>query len=75
MRTGIRRIWRSPLICWSFFTLFFALTVLLNIVDVKPYPSMNRDLVIGTLVFAGGSLVFFVLSCRATGRMRKDDSG
>ena len=65
MKTGTFKIWRSPLICWSLFVLFTALTIIWQLADVKPYPNMRRDYVIGTVAFVGATLVFLLLARRA----------
>ena len=58
-------MWESPAICWSLCGLSAFLTVIWQLVDVVPYPNMNRDLVLGTLAFGGATILFFLLARRA----------
>lgn len=65
MSIGDFRVWRSPAVCWWLFALFAVLTIIWQLVDVKPYPNMYRDWLIGTIVFGGASAVSFILARRA----------
>jgi hypothetical protein len=58
-------MFRSPIILWSVFTLSITLTVIWCLVDVKPYPGMFRDWLIGTVAFGGTAAMSFVLALRS----------
>ena len=68
--TGDSKLWRSPIVCWWLFFLFSVLTIICQVVDVKPYPNMQRDWLINTAVSGGLALVFLILGIRAN-RQRK----
>jgi hypothetical protein len=64
MKVKVSRIWRSPVICWSLCVLFTVLTIMWQLVDVKPYPGMRRDYLTGTVLFAAAAIAFLVLARR-----------
>ena len=65
MKTGDFRFWHSRIICWWLFALFAVLTIIWQLIDVKPYPHMNRDFLTGTIVLGGLTVGFFILARRA----------
>jgi hypothetical protein len=71
MRIRAARFWRSPSLYWCSFALFVYLTVIWQLVDVKPYPSMYRDQIVGTIVFGVGVMGSFLLACRAKRRKQE----
>ena len=73
MKIGNFRLWRSPAVCWWSFSLFSVLTVIWQVVDVKPYPDMQRDWLVLTSVCGIAAFVFFVLGIRATRQRRRHD--
>jgi hypothetical protein len=73
MSVGDFRLWRSPAVCWWSFALFAVLTITWQLVDVKPYPNMYRDWLVGTLVFGAAAVASFVLACRAKRRRSEND--
>jgi hypothetical protein len=70
MKTGALKVWHSSVICWSICVLFGVLSILWQVVTVKPYPDMERDYFIGTIAFGIGTLLFFGLALRARRRNR-----
>jgi hypothetical protein len=73
MKIRAFRLWRSPTFYWCLFALFVYLTIIWQLVDVKPYPDMYRDEVVGTAVFGAGALASFILACRAKRRKHEND--
>jgi hypothetical protein len=65
MRIGDFRVWRSTTVCWGLFALFVVLTIIWQLIDVKPYANMHRDWLIGTIVFSCASAVSFIFARRA----------
>lgn len=51
--------------------LFGALTLALQVVDVKPYPNMKRDYLIGTIGFGVATFLFLLLAIRGRIRCRR----
>ena len=50
--------------------LFGVLTICWQLVDVKPYPNMQRDYLVGTIGFGVASALFLILALRARRRIR-----
>jgi apolipoprotein N-acyltransferase len=59
------RLWRSPAFFWCMFALSVSLTIIWQLVDVKPYPHMYRDWLVGTIVFGIAAVASFIFACRA----------
>jgi hypothetical protein len=53
-------------ILWSLFALFFTISVMWCIADVRPYPEMARDLILGFSIFGGLAVVYLLLALRAS---------
>lgn len=68
MKAGTLKVWQSPAICWSCCILFAALTLIWQVVDVKPYPNMQRDYLLGTVAFGAATVLFLFLAFRARRR-------
>jgi hypothetical protein len=62
MKTNDSKRRLSPAICWSLCAFFAVITILWQFVDVVPYPNMNRDYVLGTLLFSGVTVLFLLLA-------------
>jgi hypothetical protein len=73
MKIAASKFWRLPIFYWCLFALFVYLTVIWQLVDVKPYPNMYRDEIVGTVLFGSGALASFILACRAKRRKREKD--
>ena len=63
--------WRSPLICWTLGGFLVVVFLLGQAVTVKPYPNLERDLIIFSVVTGGCGLVFLWLGFRAWRARRK----
>ena len=63
MSIGDFRFWRSSVVCWTLFGVFAALTTMWQLVDVKPYPHMYRDWLIGTIAWGSATGVFLIFAC------------
>jgi hypothetical protein len=59
------RLWRSPAVCWWSFALFSVVTFIVQVVDVIPYPDMERDWLI-LMIGGAASSLFLLLAIRAT---------
>jgi hypothetical protein len=65
MKIGDYRVWRSPAVCWCAFAFFAVFTVLLIVVDVRPYPGQQRDRWLSTLGSGAAALGSFLAAVRA----------
>ena len=74
MKTGDFKLWRSPVVCWWLFALFCVLTVIWQIITVKPYPDMQRDWLILTFGCGGAAFSFLIMGIRASRQRRRDDT-
>jgi hypothetical protein len=63
--------WRSSPICWAMFVFFAVMSVVWQFVDVKPYPNMYRDYVVGTVCLSAATGFFLVLALRSQLAKRK----
>ncbi len=52
----------SPVVYWAMCGLFTAFFVILQLVDVIPYPQEKRDAIIGSVTIGGTALVFLWLA-------------
>jgi hypothetical protein len=71
VKIGDFKLWRSPAVCWSLFIFFCVMSVVWQIVAVKPYPNEKRDWLVGTIILGGLALLFLVLGCRAKKQKKK----
>jgi len=71
MKTGDFKLWRSPVVCWMLFALFFVFLVLVQTVTTVPYPNSARDELILSLTSSVGAIVSFVFARRAS-KLRAD---
>jgi hypothetical protein len=70
MRIGDLRLWRSPVVCWTFFAFFLLFTLALQVVSVRTYPDYHRDWLLLTAAFVTGTSFWLVLAIRAMRRTK-----
>ena len=68
MKLGTLKVWQSQAVCWSICAIFGVLTLVWQVLDVKPYPHMQRDYLIGTIGFGAAAVLFLVLAVCARRR-------
>ena len=68
MKIGSFKLWRSPWVCWALFVFFAVLSFCWQIVDVHPYPNMDRDYAVGSLALGGATIVSYFFARYATKR-------
>jgi hypothetical protein len=74
MKIGDFKLWRSAPVCWAFSVLFFVLTLAFQVVTVKPYPEMERDLLFLTVGCGSAAVLSLVLAIRAARRKRRSSA-